>query len=70
MNAVSGFILLSLIANCQFRPVTEFDVDFQVIEQIQESYRVSRTFATYIYIYEYNEKLYYFKKLNILCTCP
>lgn len=68
MNAVSGFILLSLIANCQFRPVTEFDVDFQVIEQIQESYRVSRTFATYIY--EYNEKLYYFKKLNILCICP
>ncbi|KAK2838855.1 hypothetical protein Q7C36_013669 [Tachysurus vachellii] len=40
MNAVSGFIfLLSVIANCHFLPLTEFDLDFQEIENLGKSYQ-------------------------------
>ncbi|KAG7329089.1 hypothetical protein KOW79_007263 [Hemibagrus wyckioides] len=40
MNSVSRFIfLLSLIANCHFAPITEFDIDFQEIEKIEKSYQ-------------------------------
>lgn len=52
MNSVSRFIfLMSLIANCHFAPLTEFDIDFHEIEKVEKSYQVSHALAVFkIYI--------------------